>query len=1563
MRRLCAAASLLPLAAVASPALGADLILNVVGAPETGGPAGVGQRAVWRNAGTVGGVAVDLAVRIVDANQGHTFTTQGSRPAITSTGQDHMWMEWTLYSAASAYNVVNNTGGVEVAADVHIQLNDIDGPANEQAFVPVCDGSVGWVRIDQTSQLGRTFGTVGGYDEVLSVIGDKTYNSEPVSGLEVFYPNTSRFRFGRTANANFFIRVDSPSYGAFNTLDYTCADHHAPTAVDDQAEGQLGNPVTVEILLNDSIATSNTPPVPGEYGMKSVVLVAPGGATGQLNDGDGHLYQFSMPGEGQWTYDETSGELTFAPAPGFVGTATPIHYRFRNALNVLSNQAAVSVVYPAIGIVKSATLNDEVSADGHAQVGETIGYTYHVTAPGAVGINGVAVAETGFTGAGVAPAPAYQSGDANANNRLDPGETWVYTASYTLVAADLVTGDVRNQATATGTSVGGLALSDLSDSVNAADGNGVGTAGPGANNDDVTVSVLSAAPINAADDTPAPVNGAGGAANVVDVLANDTLDGNAATTGVVTLTVVTPAAHAGVTLAAGTGIVSVAAATPAGTYTIDYRICETLSPANCDTATVTVEVEAAAIDAVDDAPPKVSGIAGGANIVDVLANDTLDGAAAALADVTLTVVTPAAHGGVTLDTATGMVSVAAATPAGTYTIDYRICENLNPANCDTATVTVEVDVAAIDAVDDAPPVASGIAGGANIADVLANDTLAGAAAVLADVTLTIVTPAAHGGITLDTATGMVSVAAATPAGTYTIDYRICENLNPANCDTATVTVEVDVAAIDAVDDAPPMVSGIAGGANIADVLANDALGGAAAVLADVTLTIVTPAAHGGITLDTATGMVSVAAGTPSGSYSIVYGLCENLNPANCDTATVTVEVDAAAIDAVDDLLAAPVDSAQALAGVINVLANDRLGGAQAAVSNVNVAAAGALPAGFTLSMQGAVDIAQGTNSGDYSFQYRICEILNPANCAVATVSIAVRKTVPAISGIVFFDANGNGVLDGAEQRLPGYRVELRRGGEIVRETTSGADGGYHIFDFAPGAGYELVFIDPDNGMAAGRIANLTFAIDQVMSEQNQPIDPSGVVYNVVTGAPLAGVVLEFQTAGGTVLPAACLLPGQQRQTTGADGRYRFDVVPGGHALCPAAETEYRLAVVGWPAGIENAVSRIAPPQPGALDATACPVDAVPGGACQLSADNDAPAGGAPEPYYLAFLLAPGDPHVVNNHIPLDPLPTIPATGLSVVKRAGVAVARRDEVVSYVIVAANANGTAAGPLDVVDRLPPGFAYVPGSARLDGAAATPQVSGRSLVFSGLRLPARGSVEIRLFARIGADVAAGEQVNEAWMRNPATGAAVSNVGRAAVRVLAEHVFDCADVTGKVFDDRNRDGWQDPGEAGLPSVRIVTVQGMLVTTDRHGRFSVPCAALPDPSIGSNIILKLDTRTLPQGYAVTTENPRVARLTAGKATVMNFGATAGRFVDVEISGHAFHRGSARPGGELQAGLGRLAGIEGKRAATLSITYRRGGEAPALTQARVEAVRALLAQVWRDGRKALPFEIRVVGAK
>ncbi|MFL0128793.1 hypothetical protein V2625_14665, partial [Tenacibaculum maritimum] len=70
--------------------------------------------------------------------------------------------------------------------------------------------------------------------------------------------------------------------------------------------------------------------------------------------------------------------------------------------------------------------------------------------------------------------------------------------------------------------------------------------------------------------------------------------------------------------------------------------------------------------------------------------------------------------------------------------------------------------------------------------------------------------------------------------------------------------------------------------------------------------------------------VSVATGTPSGSYAVVYDICENgATPVNCDRATATIVV-ANPIDAVDDnFTGSPVTAGDNTASVVG---NDTLDG-------------------------------------------------------------------------------------------------------------------------------------------------------------------------------------------------------------------------------------------------------------------------------------------------------------------------------------------------------------------------------------------------------------------------------------------------------------------------------------------------------------------------------------------------------------------------------------------------------------------------------------------------------------
>ena len=339
--------------------------------------------------------------------------------------------------------------------------------------------------------------------------------------------------------------------------------------------------------------------------------------------------------------------------------------------------------------------------------------------------------------------------------------------------------------------------------------------------------------------------------------------------------------------------------------------------------------------------------------------------------------------------------------------------------------------------------------------------------------------------------------------------------------------------------------------------------------------------------------------------------------------------------------------------------------------------------------------------------------------------------------------------------------------------------------------------------------------------------------------------------------------------------------------------------------------------------------------------------------------------------------------LAIEKTAGVATARIGDAIPYEIVVTNQTTSLIGPIDLVDTLPAGLVFIEGSATLGGGAVTPVSSGNRVMFSGLSVPASGSVTVSLSARVTGTVQAGELVNLAQVYDPVSGSPLTAAASAIVRIAMEPVFHCTDIIGKVFDDLDQDGYQDgsyrdprvtdqtydggkfavsperigeiAGEPGLAGVRVVTPRGTVITTDEFGRFHVPCAELPD-RIGSNFTLKVDERSLPTGYRMTTENPRTIRVTPGKVAKMNFGASIGRVVDINLSARAFD--GLEPSPALKRAVRALSKQIDGPVSILRLSYLPGrGESERAIKRRMDEVEDLIRKHWRTaGRYRLIIE-------
>jgi uncharacterized repeat protein (TIGR01451 family) len=324
---------------------------------------------------------------------------------------------------------------------------------------------------------------------------------------------------------------------------------------------------------------------------------------------------------------------------------------------------------------------------------------------------------------------------------------------------------------------------------------------------------------------------------------------------------------------------------------------------------------------------------------------------------------------------------------------------------------------------------------------------------------------------------------------------------------------------------------------------------------------------------------------------------------------------------------------------------------------------------------------------------------------------------------------------------------------------------------------------------------------------------------------------------------------------------------------------------------------------------------------------------------------PGSNQAYNNHLPIDPILNGVVT---IAKTTPMVDVTRGQMIPYTI-----RFTNTWPIDlvgaqVVDRYPPGFRYIEGSARLDGVPLEPELAGGELVWSNLTLATGSEHTIELLLAPGAGVIEGKHVNRALVRYDALGVALSGEATATVRIVPEPTFDCTDVTGKVFNDGNLNGVQDEGETGLGGARVVSPTGIAAVSDQHGRFHITCAAVPREGRGSNIVLKLDDRSLPSGFRSSTDAIVVQRATRGKALHVTFGAAIHRVVGLDIADAVFEPDSTEMRPQWRPRIDLLVEELTKGPSLLRLSYLADMEDETLVRARVRAITGLVEAAWAE---------------
>ncbi len=394
------------------------------------------------------------------------------------------------------------------------------------------------------------------------------------------------------------------------------------------------------------------------------------------------------------------------------------------------------------------------------------------------------------------------------------------------------------------------------------------------------------------------------------------------------------------------------------------------------------------------------------------------------------------------------------------------------------------------------------------------------------------------------------------------------------------------------------------------------------------------------------------------------------------------------------------------------------------------------------------------------------------------------------------------------------------------------------------------------------------------------IDPSGIVYDSKTNQPVAGATVQlidvtgagnggnpsgpaivFQEDGSTPAPSVIV--------TGVDGSYAFPFV---------SPSTYRLMVT-TPAGYVFP-SKLPP----ALQPTGRIVD----------------ASGS---YSGNFIIGGGVPAPVRFDLPLD---TGGSAGLFIQKTANKTTAEIGDFVDYSVKFNNVVNTTLNNTLLNDVLPPGFAYVRGTARLNGAPVADPAGGAgpSLQFSIGSVAAASQPVVSYRVRIGAGSRPGMAINTA---QATSGTVQSNRSTAKVQVVGGVFSSKAYVIGKVFADCNRDGVQEAGEAGIPGVRIYLEEGTYAITDEEGKYSF-YGLEPRTHVA-----KVDNTTLPAGATLQVISNRNAMdagsqfvdLTKGELRKADF-AVAGCSPDLREQIAARRKALANPSEILQAAASLL---------------------------------------------------------
>ena len=337
------------------------------------------------------------------------------------------------------------------------------------------------------------------------------------------------------------------------------------------------------------------------------------------------------------------------------------------------------------------------------------------------------------------------------------------------------------------------------------------------------------------------------------------------------------------------------------------------------------------------------------------------------------------------------------TSAGTYTVTYSLCAKTAPYNCsEVATVTIIVSPPLVIARDDTYTVTIGTT--TITESIYSNDSIGEQTP-----NASLVNFQSIGGskdtdnfyvLSVNLA-GNVLIPQGTPTGTYTLQYRICDVKDTHNCATATITVivtEIPIAPIVARDDTYTITIGTT--TITESIYSNDSIGEQTPNASLVNFQVIGGSKDSDnfylLSVNLA-GNVLIPQGTPIGTYTLEYRICDIYHQSNCDTAIVKVSITSPPVPP-SSLVVTPDEFTYTGNSIVgNILANDTIDDNPIEFPNDDINIEAEEPtdtAPYIETSTGNVIVPTHTPAGTYTLNYELC-IENLTICDATTVEVIV----------------------------------------------------------------------------------------------------------------------------------------------------------------------------------------------------------------------------------------------------------------------------------------------------------------------------------------------------------------------------------------------------------------------------------------------------------------------------------------------------------------------------------------------------------------------------------------------